>query len=82
MSDTYCIDTRRMAMGDNEKATITAQYCLECERLALLAYLRSAIQMARKNGNTDMANKYCADIQFHQRQQYQHTCEGAGADHE
>ena len=69
-------------MGDNEKAVITTQYCLECERIALLAYLRSARQKAREIGNTGMANKYCADIQFHQRQQYQHTCGGGGADHE
>ena len=65
-------------MGDNEKAVITTQYCLECERIARLNYLRSAMQKAREIGNTDMANKYYADIQFHQRHRHTHTCEGAG----
>ena len=56
---------------------LATQYCLECERLALLAELRAAMQTARENGNTGRANEYWNDIQFHQRQQYQHTCKEA-----
>lgn len=65
-------------MGDNEKAVITTQYCLECERIARLNDLRSAMQKAREIGAENMANAHWEAIQHYQRHQWQHTCRGAG----
>ena len=61
---------------------ITTQDCAECVRLALLDALRSAMQTARENGLDEKASEHWDSIQYHQRHQWRHTCEEAGADHE
>lgn len=55
---------------------VTTQYCLECERLALISAMKAVHAQKVKEGDKVRAADLWNDIQYHQRHQHVHTCGG------